>query len=496
MNIQTGTCRIADLSSLLPESFSGVYDIPGEIVERGLAAYLRLIRDDLWAVVEFPYVDRVYRDSYYNYFSSKNIPYARDCIRLSLFETDVGNLEPDADIYKVQEAYLGYIVIRPTPPTVMGRSMLSPRVLRERPFVCCLSKETTNVQGIDLVVHGFPHSSQDMETISCAETSVWSIMEYYGRKYAEYRPVLPSDIHAALREASYKRTLPSGGLTIFEISTALKKFGFSTLLYDRQQFTSDEFRRILCYYVESGIPIVVGLMTPQRTLGHAVIAIGHEEPATYTFDENIPSYLLAEGQLKVFDSADIAKKMVFINDNVPPFQRASFEAPGEYYPDPERKTYQITNFVSPLYSKMYIEASIAQKLILELLNDQNEGFLAVTGKPSFSLVLRLFLTSSRSFKRCIRLGSAPDRLKSLLLAASMPKFIWVAELSNPDLFRNSKIDGLVIIDATGHKRQYGHPFLRYYPGALVSTGEVFFEDFGNFDLYRNNLRGDWCSWES
>lgn len=50
-----------------------------------LRAHLNVLRPELMMVVETEYVDAVFRDTYYNYFSTKLKPYYRNCVRLSFF---------------------------------------------------------------------------------------------------------------------------------------------------------------------------------------------------------------------------------------------------------------------------------------------------------------------------------------------------------------------------------------------------------------------------
>ena len=51
-----------------------------------LREHLKELRPELMMVVETEYVDAVFRDTYYNYFSTKLKPYYRNCVRLSFFE--------------------------------------------------------------------------------------------------------------------------------------------------------------------------------------------------------------------------------------------------------------------------------------------------------------------------------------------------------------------------------------------------------------------------
>src|SRR5690606_10836696 len=154
--------------------------------------------------------------------------YKRDAIRLSFFEEEIS----DADFFNgaqhsnLQQKYRGFIVLRPTDPFIIGRSIISPLLLRTNNILACMSKFHTTVNGVKFTVKGFPHSSQDTETISCAETSLWAIMEYFSNKYSDYQPVLPSKIIRTLNQVSSERQIPSKGLNIAQMSYSLKEFGF------------------------------------------------------------------------------------------------------------------------------------------------------------------------------------------------------------------------------------------------------------------------------
>lgn len=76
-DVCTYVLQDADLESSI---FNGSH--PSALLKR----LLRALRPDLRIVVEYPYVDKVYRDSFYSYFASKSIQYPRNAIRVSLFE--------------------------------------------------------------------------------------------------------------------------------------------------------------------------------------------------------------------------------------------------------------------------------------------------------------------------------------------------------------------------------------------------------------------------
>ena len=133
-----------------------------------------------------------------------------------------------------------------------------------------------SVYCVKLKSNGFPHSMQDAESIKCAETTMWALMEYFSSKYMEYKPVLPSEILKTLERITFERQLPSRGLTMNEISFALRQFGFGTKIYSQNQY-EENLSLIIDCYVESGIPILLGLEAiSDEGEGHVVICIGKE----------------------------------------------------------------------------------------------------------------------------------------------------------------------------------------------------------------------------
>lgn len=175
-----------------------------------ITEYLDGLKDDLFFLIEYPYVDKVYRNSFYNYYASKHTLYQRDCIRISIFNHEITN----ADFLKtenhssLQDKFLGFFILRPI-KAVFGRSLINPAAFEQSGFNICVQKSNCLVFGVKLEVQGFPHSSQDGETITCAETTIWAMMEYFGNKYADYKPVLPSHIIKTLENHATQRQLPS-----------------------------------------------------------------------------------------------------------------------------------------------------------------------------------------------------------------------------------------------------------------------------------------------
>lgn len=465
------------VKKLLQEEF-GVNDMNSQILyDNCVKKHFEKFKDTTYLLAESSYVDKVYRDSYYQYYSSKLSKYKRDCIRISIFEGEI--LETDfwnVDKYlELQDKYRGFIVIRPTDPFIIGRSVISPKILKTNNFSSCTTKFHTTANGLKLTVVGFPHSSQDTETISCAETTLWAIMEYFSNKYSDYKPILPSKIINTLNKVSSERQIPSKGLNIAQMSFALKEFGFGTRIYSRDQY-NNEFESLLSCYIESGIPIIIAMENrPQGSIGHALLAVGHEKIDDSQI-ELITPYIISDPKLRlhveernivIHDYNSIKKDFIFIDDNQPVYQKATLDNPAAHYPL-EWHNCKVTYFIVPLYTKIYLEAFEAKNYILRFLTKGPEPLT-----DNSQILLRFYLASSRSFKNYVAMnGTIQEDLKGLLLEASMPKFIWVAEISTKDLIKQKMANGMVVLDATEANIYFNKPLiLAAFQGKLVIFDE-------------------------
>jgi hypothetical protein len=450
------------------------------------------LRDDLWCYLEFPYVDRIYRDAFYQYYSSKLEVYNRDCFRVSFFKKEI---KPEQFFNvigheKLQECFAGFTVVRLLPNYQNpGRTAIAPSAFKNNTFLCELTLISANVGGVKLHVNAFPFSTQDGECMTCAETSIWAVMEYYGNKYPEHNIVLPSEIHKAFHHDL--RVLPSNGLTVLQIASALTHFGFGTYLYARRrdpigvEDPSDAkiFRRNLFYYIESGIPLILELQG--KNVGHAVVAIGHENVSVTNLSAQISTRLLPSAANQIIDTADFARNIVIMDDNCPPYQTTEINAPCTYY---KNSNYIIERFVVPLYHRIYLEAGKASEWLSQVVEDPVFGWKSLSAKKGFPVIKRIFLSTSGSYKSFVMLSDMDNRLKGAIQSLVLPKFVWLAELSTPDLFSMEKACGLVLLDATGSNTLQSIKML-LYPNYLRLSGKEYSIDFGAFDIYRNNLKG-------
>lgn len=474
-----------NLQSIISDNFNLDENILPKQIRDSLGALIDNFNKNISVLVETPYVDRIFRDSYYLYYSSKYGRYSRDCIKVSLFQEEIkaDDFRTIIGYERLQKKYLGFFIIRPTEPDYLGRNVISPIAFNYKSFNYCSVNTNATANGLKFSVKGFPHSSQDGETYTCAETTIWALMEYFGSKYPDYRPIKPSEIHSHLKNLMYERHIPSKGLTIQQISFLLKGMGFGCRIYSSEQY-GEEFYRLLSCYVESGIPLAVGMDDFDEKLsnkiGHAVLIIGNDSKSNSDYISIKPNVSLNRNQLtltkkksiSIYDLDDAIQNFVFIDDNHPPYRIVSAQSPTIGY---EKKwaNVKIKHFIVPLYPKIYLEAFEAKNFIKE--------FLLFGPNPlemMQQVFIKFYLSSSRSFKHSLALSNMTPDLKNFILEKPMPKFVWIAEIASRHSLIDNKATGIIVLDATEPSISDNKPLLV----AAYQNNLVFFD--GNKDILK------------
>lgn len=497
----------ASVAWLLSDRFGIAVSYIDSVLSVDFDRFMAHLKDDLVAFVEPVYVDKVYRDSYYTYYASKLASMPKNCIRISFFEDEEHQItEGDMDFSQfdyLKGNYRGFVVLRPTMSSIIGRNAISPEIVKDYGFKICKTTICSTAGGFKFEVEAFPAAAQDTETMTCAETTVWAMMEYFGNRYAEYTPLLPSNIVNILKQTTIERQLPSNGLTEDNLSFIAKSCGFGSQLYHRDYFP--DFYNILSCYIESGIPVMVALSNNQYIndqkavglkgdqlddfIGHAVMCIGHET-VTEGHIDNTSSENLTE--LTMLDYDNIEKRFVFIDDNFPPYMMDSLTQPTGRYALLQANGQPwdhclIDHFVAPLYRKVYLEPKVAKGYLKELIQSP---FMKQLHKQD--ITMRVFLCSTRSYREYINHSSMSDEMKRMVARLTMPKFIWVAELSDRSLLKQGIAKGIILLDATECKTEYHNALL-----VSMCEGEVLCREHGSlkrglikmnqFNMY-NNLK--------
>jgi hypothetical protein len=80
------------LTKLLKDEFLLDEEYSKNIIENadyGIIKHFDQLIDSCYLLAETNYIDKVYRDSYYHYYSTKLTRYQRNCVRISIFDSKI-----------------------------------------------------------------------------------------------------------------------------------------------------------------------------------------------------------------------------------------------------------------------------------------------------------------------------------------------------------------------------------------------------------------------
>lgn len=398
--------------------------------------------------IENNYIDRVYRDSYYMHFSQKHQEVSRYCKRLIFFKGIQSDNILNLCKEELQDNIIGSMVIRPLKNKSIGRTLINPQYFyrNKKEAYIRITNYKINYLGIELQIEAFPYFTQDSATTTCAEVSLLNVLDYYSNHYSDYKFLTPSDINKIVKINNFDRTLPTTGLSYETISKILCESGFSPKFYFKNKnIKENNVIKFISYYIESGIPVCIGLNPINKetnnkilTIGHSVICIGH---GSCDFDLKHTKYEIDN----VISTTYTYTSFIIQDDNNIPYAEYKIEEEKLIY---NNVNYKIDCFVVPLYKRMYMDAQKAENTVLSILNNKKE-FLNIDSNDNSTIIYRLFLASSRHFKshRIHKVEKHSD-IQKIYMETPLPQFIWICELYNSQGFKNNDIIGEIIIDAT------------------------------------------------
>ena len=264
-----------------------------KLVINGLLDLINVMPFPLTIIYDSYYVDSIYRDEYYSFFSKKHFEISRNTKRMIFVKNEHQKEEflnnSLSEHKKIEEDLIGMVVIKPT--QTLGRMLINPFKINIPPCYVRTTNFEISILGKLYSLDAFPFSGQDSEVMTCAEVNIWQIMEYFGSRYKNYRTILPSEMFELVMDTSDVRLLPSDGLTVEQESHVFMKCGLSPkIYYKRSEYDDGEFMKsyeqyrsaptfeeILHFYVESGIPILINLREKGNKEGdnHCITCIGH-----------------------------------------------------------------------------------------------------------------------------------------------------------------------------------------------------------------------------
>jgi hypothetical protein len=270
-----------------------------------LDGYLRNLGTK-WMVIEENYVDRDYLDDYANYYSKCFRPYGRFCTRLHFFrDLDESKFISftrhggEQDYHNtLQNNYLGFVVVKPLPVTVIGKTLLTtyPDTITSGPeqegqrTIRCVEYHTVHLGGLMLRVNSIPFQEQDSVTAACATSAIWSALQRTAPRYGYYAPTPFEITKAATRYFGEARPFPNTGLNVGQMCRALISYGLEPDIneyLDPSRLTREPKNILLAYcysYLRAGLPIIA-LVELEGLGDHAMTLTGYRIGDATPWDE-------------------------------------------------------------------------------------------------------------------------------------------------------------------------------------------------------------------
>jgi hypothetical protein len=430
-------------------------------------------------VVEHDYVDGDFLEDFASYYVTCHTPYKRYCKRLHFFSRDISDAHFDSvitgeassrDAGRLRKSYLGFIVVKPLPDAIIGRTQLKTYGDDHgRRHYDALVDYDVHLFGLSLRVKSLAFQEQDQALAACATVALWSCFQKTSRLFGTPAPRPPKITMDATMSFFDQRALPSSYLYVEQICSAIRQNGLDPEVYGTAACAEAPIASLIYAYVRMGLPVLLILQV--EDLGqHAVAIVGYSlrKQLLHTKEsdtENAPP--LIGRRIDEFYAHD---------DQQGPFSRLLFVAPTHDDKQPHFEgnwkrddgTFRHltpTQIIIPVYRKIrlpYLKA-------LSWVNKINLPVQAIARALDYGeLEWDIQLTTTNQYKRRLRKERALHvARRRMLLKQQQPRFFWRCAAT-----RAGKIVCEILIDATGFTKSFPMIAINYYDerfGAMLAA---------------------------
>lgn len=406
-------------------------------------------------VVENEYVDRDYLEDYAEYYVRCFREYKRKCVRLHFFKAAfsledflnclLGNsdsLSPEL----LQTNYLGFIVLKPLPRTIIGRTCLKTYPHDGRRYFPATRCYVANLFGLNLTVKSsLAFQEQDSVVAACATSALWSIFQATGQMFQHPIPS-PSAITSQATEMLTKdqRAFPSSGLTSIEMAHAIKSVGLEPYLINAANHYL--LKATLYAYLHAGIPMMFGFHLVDVSSSNTQVIGKHAVAITgYSLGHAPVAFAGTNFLLK----ATRIDKIYVHDDQVGPFSRMVFDEQLLTPPDGTQELSILTSWLDnggsiggkraisdilliPLYHKIRIPFGVVHDIILEfdyllksVISKVIPDLIPIFQRAEWDIYLISVNDLKKEISDSVNLDAA---IRRDILMRRFPRFLWRASL--------------------------------------------------------------------
>lgn len=410
-------------------------------------------------VVETRYLDIDYRSEYSAFYSKQFADIPDSAHRLHFFR---GRLTRRT-LWRLgtKSGYIGYVSVRPTSTGLVSRAMLPPPPSIAS-AVRTLVTERVNFFGQALQVTGVPFAQQDAQLGACAQAAAWMCHftaylkgETGRRTKADFSLMADASLHEG-------RSLPSGGLTVVQLSDLFRRFDLPAIFYAVGDLPrpglpwqppravpppplvphspvpapgtwDHEIVPVVCRHLNSGSPVLVG------TRNHAFILCGYRR-----VDSPRP------GWIEFVRHDDQRGPYTVVTNVLNDIDQGSASPYGPW------KTMHV-----PVPEKVWLPPEAAERKGGEYLAKSSARIASVWLPPrpfdpiadlitSDRLALRTYAVASNKFKEQLGGRGLATGVRREYQLARLPRYVWVVEAIDRALRSAGKpcVIGEAVLDAT------------------------------------------------
>jgi len=442
-------------------------------------------------LIEDPYTDRDFLDDYTAYYATCYTSFERRCKRAHFFKRSITDSELRAlitaplsedDKEALNDDYLGFVVARPLPETVIGRTVLKTRSGGGRSYPTVRRYEV-NLFGIELGVEGLAFQEQDTVLAACATVALWSAFHKTGDLFRTTTPTPAVITRAATQTVHFGRPIPSHGLRVEELCSAIRHVGLDPEVVDLTRTEDVPLVSLLYGYLRMGLPVI--LVVDIRGRGwHAITLNGYSCNSTpWPGPEVVGSDVVPMMGLRIDEFYGHDDQ---IGPHAPLVVERSLLVPEvrfrSLWTDVRKENIVFpVAVVVPVYNKIRLTFLDLQKWIAPL-----DVVLSGIGPGGRRVEWDVHLILSNEFKGELRSDSQLDReIRENLLLTHQPRFWWRAVM---------RLDGLalceLLFDATGIARSFPLSAIVWRVEGFALAVEKALDDPIKRDFLLNALRSE------
>lgn len=410
------------------------------------------------AVIEDDYIDRDYIEDYASFYARSFRRYNRKCNRVHFFLNDFSIEEFKSVIAdeakdlaeKLKDSYIGFVVLRPLPRTIVGRTCLKPYSTggtgRHYPAVCHVE---VSLYGFPLAVDCMPFQEQDSNVAACATCALWSALNVVAN---QFNAVVQSPSHITLRATEHgmsrARIFPNQGMTEEDMAYAIRKSGLDPVVIDFQQthdlMTANRFLGSVYAYLGMGVPVIaiVAILNKNESVyGYHAVTINGYHLGDRRQTKSASGELMAEriDKIYVHDDQLVPYARIFVNKGDSGLELvSSWNDPCEIN---WQRRFRLLSVMIPSYHKIRVGYSE----VWNVANDFGCSIMAYcSANVAGKVVWEITLQKSKDVKSWIRGLTELERKDKLpVLLEHFPKYLWCIKVRIDE-----DLAAVFLIDAT------------------------------------------------